>query len=624
MNFPLRCWAITLLVFASGTVFSQHILPTIPAAKSAPSGQRSAVMTVELYKEIGPQTMDQDWQPMLTHSIIKHKSRKDEELRSLKDEKNLVKFSGEPQTGAEPPAKNLAITPVVTRDFVGNTATGSCPLDNTVAISNGGLIVSAINSNIAYYDQSGNQLYTADLWSWINDPALVNNICDPKVYYDSGADRFVLYAQTCDGISANSKVIIAFSQSNNPQNGWWVYQLIGNPLSDGSWFDYPKLTVSTHDVFVTGNLFYESAGYNESVIYQMEKADGYAGSTLTWQYWYNIDSDPFTLLPVGFGRQGTTGPGILLVSTSSGGGSNIDLYQITDKLTASNETINHWDVSTTAYSPGGDAAQQGSGRLLDTGDNRSLSGFYLDGVIHFVFHSDIGSGWNGINYNRLDINSVTNQSMTFGLQGTYDYCYPAVASFSTSSTDKSVMIGFERSGSSIYPEFRVVHVDDNGNWSGSVRVRSGSSGISACGAPERWGDYSGISRKHNASTPTVWVAGAYANSNNYWNTRIAEIQATGTVGIEDGLEQEEQLNTYPNPVIDLFHTTFMANETQAIEIRILDLQGKVVKDLYQGFATPGENTFTFNKGNLAPGTYILQILDKNLNPLKNEKLIMAN
>lgn len=601
-------------------VFGQHALPRIPHQSVEPGGVRSVQMSVPLKGEIGPQTMEADWQPVLTHLRVKHPRKSDEVMRKLKEEKTLHKFENETLRTEGVYKTGAAIIPALGTNFQGNQGTGSCPMDNTVAISNGGKIVSAINSNIAYYDQNGSLLYTSDLWSWFNDPSLANDICDPKVIYDSGADRFILYAQTCDAIAANSKVIIAFSQSNDPQNGWWLYQFTGNPLNDGSWFDYPKMGVSTDDLFVTGNLFFQSGGYNESVIYQMEKDDGYSGSSLSWQFWSGLDGDPFTILPVAWGQQGTVGPGALFVATDPGGSSNIDLFQISDRLAATNETIDHWNVSTTAYSPGGNAAQFGGG-LLDTGDNRAMNGFYLDGVIHFVFHSDIGNGWNGINYNRLDINTLVNSSRMFGLQGTYDYCYPAVASFATSQTDKSVMIGFERSGSSIYPEYRVVNVDDAGNWSGSVRVKAGQSGISACGSPERWGDYTGISRRHNSGSPSVWISGAYANPNNYWGTWLSEIHSGGSVGRDEWVDAAPS-SLYPNPVVDLFHVSFTHDKTEPIEVVILDVQGKKVKDLYQGYTTPGENVFTFNKGNLPGGIYFLQILSAQHQMLKNEKLII--
>lgn len=166
----------------------------------------------------------------------------------------------------------------------------------------------------------------------------------------------------------------------------------------------------------------------------------------------------------------------------------MQLYDLTDDMTASNEQLNYYSISTTAYSPAADAGQLGTTCLLDNGDCRMLSGFYLNGIVHFVFHSDIGNGWNGINYNRLTLSTSTNQSSVFGLSGTYDYSYPSLASYATTISDKSVMIGFGRSSSAIYPEVRVVNCDDAMNWSPSTLVKSSSTFVgNNSQIDERWG-----------------------------------------------------------------------------------------------------------------------------------------
>ena len=618
-------FAVALLSIAP-RLTGQHIMPRLDQSQAKNGGLKSVSTVTELFGETGVHEMDVEWQPVMTHVAFKHQKKADAEIQRLKMEKTAAKFAENKNLESEDRelGSSAGGNPVIGRNFVGNTVAGPCPMDNTIAISNGGIVVSLVNSNIAYYDVNGNQLFSSDIYTWLNSSSLPSSICDPKVFYDSGEDRFVLYAQTCDGISANSKVILAFSKSNNPQSGWYLYFLSGNPLGDGSWFDYPKIAVSTQELFVTGNLFYEGAGYNQSVVYQVDKLAGYNGGQLASQYWYSIDNDPFTLLPVSYGQQGTVGPGVLLVSTENkpSGSSKIHLYQITDQMSASNETIKHWVIPTTSYSVGGNATQMGGG-AIDTGDNRMMSGFFLDDKIHFVFHSDIGNGWNGINYNRLDVNSLTNTSRIFGLQGTFDYCYPAVASFASSATDASVMIGFERTGASIYPQYRVVNCDNNWNFSSSVLVKSGQSNLSACGTPERWGDYTGISRRHNAASPTVWIAGAYTNSNNYWGNWIAEIN-----GVVVGRTPEKSPKTtavlFPNPTADIFSLEFTGTKKQDIEVEIFNAQGQRVKKLYQGFIIPGKNIFTFNKGMLADGIYFVHIIDSQRQLLKNEKLVITH
>jgi hypothetical protein len=602
--------------------FSQQMKTqsTLPANGGA---TKSEVMLVSRKGMIPAHTMDTAWKPVITRIIPGHETPFNEELQNLKNQKTLEKFSNYNIKDTQTELQPKVVNPTIGSNFIGNAGTG-CPLDNTVAISNGGNIVSLVNSNISYYNTAGTLLYTGDIWSWYGDASLSNSICDPKVLYDSGADRFIFYTQTCDGISANSKVIVAFSTTNDPMGTWWYYEFTGNPLNDNSWFDYPKIGVSNNEFYVTGNLFYQGGGYNQSVLYQMNKWDGYSGGSIQWQYWSGIDGNPFTLLPLSYGQQGNYGPGIYLVSTETWNSSTLHFYDLTDDLTSASETLNHYVVSTTPYSIGGQAGQAGGGNL-DVGDTRAQSGFYLNGTAHFVFHSDIGSGWNGINYNRLDVAAHTNTSATFGLSGSYDYCYPSVASVSTSISDKSVMIAFERAGPSIYPEFRVVGCDDATVWSSSVGVQTGYSNLSNCydsnhGA-QRWGDYTGISRKYDAALPTVWVSGAYANGSNYWNTWIAEIGAL--IGIEDqaGLPG---FNLYPNPVTTEFKTQFNLPSNEWIKINIVNMEGQVVKELYNGFAAQGENIFTFNKTNLPNGVYFLRIQNNTNQPLKNEKFIIGN
>ena len=368
-----------------------------------------------------------------------------------------------------------------------------------------------------------------------------------------------------------------------------------------------------------------AAHFQEALLYQIEKNNGFIGGNLNWQYWHNITSSPFTLLPVSYGQQGNYGPGCYLVATSSSGASSIDLYDLTDNMSASNEQLNHYSISTTSYSPAADGNQLGTTRQLDNGDCRALSGFYLNGLIHFVFHSDYSIGYNGINYNRLNVSTQTNTSSKFGLTN-YEYSYPSVASFATTTSDKSVMIGFGRTSSTLYPQVRVVNCDNSMTWGSSTLVKSGTGycDYTAIGSgAERWGDYTGISRKHNNSAATVWMNGMFGTTSNNWNTWIAEITGTfGTTGI-DNIYKSDNFKLYPNPIYQEFKTEFELEASSIISIAIYDLQGKLVKTLYSGFANTGNNQFTFNKSNLEIGTYFMTIISNN-KTLKNEKIIIAN
>jgi hypothetical protein len=497
-----------------------------------------------------------------------------------------------------------------------------------MAISNGGFIVTANNDGIEYYNDSGNSIYT-DYWSdFFNDNTLTSSIYDPKVIYDSGADRFVmvvLHGTT----AATSKVLICFSKSNNPSDGWWVYQVSGNPLNNNCWFDFPNLGVSNNEIYITGNLFVTGGSFDQAIVYQIPKANGYAGANINWQYWYNLSSTPFTaftLVPASHGHQGNYGPGIYFVSNQSGGNNQIRLWDLSDDLSG-NPTMTSYTVNTTAYSPAADASQQGTNDQLDNGDCRIQNAFYLDGTIHYVFHSDIGSGWNGIHYNRLLVSSLTNQSSTFGLQGSFDYSYPAVVPFSTSTTDKSVMIAFLASSGSTYPQVRVVNCDHNLQWSSSTQVKAGETHVDFLSGDERWGDYTGISRKHNSANPEIWLAGSYGadvflQQYNTYKTWIAEVYGTSTVQREEDL-QEAQISLYPNPTYDFFQVLFTTQTPEPVTIQLLDQNGKLIRLLYQDMPKSGTNKLMFNKEALSAGTYFIQITTST-KTLKNEKVIILD
>jgi len=588
---------------------------------------KSEKQTTELSGEI-LHNLNTNWAMTFKHLEKSHELPED--VMKIKREKTLLKLQdiNKDFSDKEKVSGNKTITPVVATNFAGNKYAGFLPPDNTMAISNGGLIVTAVNSNIEYYNTSGTLLYSSSFDNFFNDPTLTSSLYDPVILYDSGADRFFMVVLHGNS-SSTSKVIVCFSKTNNPSNGWWVYKLTGNPLNDASWFDYPKIGVSNNEVYVTGNLYYNSGGNNQSVIYQIPKSTGYSGGSLSWQYWSNISQSPFTLVPASYGHQGNYGPGIYLVSTDENSvfTDKFRFYDLTDDMSGS-PSLNVFSIDAD-FAIAGDALQLGTSVTLDNGGNRGLNAFYLNGTVHFVFHSEYANGYNGINYNRINTSALTNINRKFGLNG-YDYSYPAVVSYSTSVSDKSVMIAFLRSGSSIYPQIRVVNCDNSMNWSSSITVKNGNT-YADNGFPTqtRWGDYTGISRKHNATNPEIWLGAQYGTTRfissfgnvNCFETWIAQITNGITTNIPSNSIQKTEVKVFPNPIYNMFNIEFNLNESSNIEITIIDINGQLVKLLYKDLGKKGKNSLSFNKSALNKGIYFISIKsDKNI--IKNEKIII--
>lgn len=570
------------------------------------SAARSAIMKMEPVGKSNPDSKDANWRPILTSKCEEHEPLvpDHEKLEQIKADKALLKKLN-PSTSKE--AGISATTPIVGSNWQGNTNTGYSPMDNSIAISDGGIIVSVANNSLLVTDINGSVLYFNDIATFFNDPS-ITTVCDPVVIYDRPQDKFIFFFQECSGNSSNTHICICFSQTNNPASGgWWNYKLTGDPQNLGVWFDYPKMAVSDDELFITGNMFNNSGVFNQAFIYQIEKNPAYTGSNINWNYWYNINNSPFTLLPGGNGFGQQSGTGCWFVATTSAGASNIKVYHITGNI-ASSPTMTDNIVSTTNYSPAADADQLGTTCKLDNGDCRALSGFVLNGIFHFVFQSDAGQGWNGINYNRLNLTTLTNSSTILGQPGAYDLSYPSVSAFSNSVNDKSVMIGFGRSSATIFPEIRVVNCDNNMSWSSDVLVHSSSSFVSFTSTTtERWGDYTGICRKNNSPNPSVWMLGMFGNNSNTWDSWVAEVHASGT-GLSNA-DNNMTATIYPNPAIDIFSFYFNLPQQMKIRVQLTDESGKLVKELFTGNAHAGENSFSFNAGMLSAGTYIISVIN---------------
>jgi hypothetical protein len=503
-----------ILLAVMQSVSAQFQKPTIDAAVASKrklniTPKRSEITQVKLLQEINnpPET---DGQANILPGIRPNQEFEKIDAEILRKTEEKIRNLKSYYPDEEPNKSPLATAPAINNDFHGNVYDGWRPPDNNLAISNAGDIVTCTNSHIYYYNSSGMLIYSASYETFFGNTNYI--LYDPKILFDPVSNRFIMVVLQ-GNTPAFTRVLLCYSKSNDPTDGWWVYSLNGDVGGNGNWFDYPNLAISTNEVFITGNLFNASDNFQTAVIYQVDKVNGYNGNTINFLTWSNLYSAPFTLVPVSYGQSGNYGPGIYLVSTDENGTGTdqLRLYEISNDLSNS-PTCNAYSVAG-SFASVGNAPQSGTTTLLDNGGNRIRNGFYLNGIVHFVLSDQYGAtGYNGIQYNRLTVSGLSNSSHSFGLDG-YDYSYPSVASYGTSSTDKTVIIAFLRSSSTIFPEFRVVECDDAGAWSGSVQVKAGETYIhvNPTGGVERWGDYTGIVRKDN-TTPEIWVAGCFGEA----------------------------------------------------------------------------------------------------------------
>jgi PKD repeat protein len=540
---------IRLGILLSLLAICNMIPAQFPSPKLPPSHARCAHGEVASLSvaQVNPMEITEDWRVTVKRLEISHKG--DSLFRAFKQTQNeLRKFLPKTFDSSlqEPSPDAPVVTPSIQRNFAGGMADWTIPNDDHMAISNDGKIVSVKNTNIAAFTENGTVLFNMSLNAFANQPNLTSTLYDPKIIYDSATDRFVIVCLHGNA-SSTSKIVYMVSTSGDPTASWWIYTFNGDLLGNGAWLDYPNLGITTHDIVIGGNLFYDNGNYQQGIMFQFPKADAYAGSTLNGRYWYNITDNAGnpggTFYPMTYGLQGNYGPQCILMSTYPTNASFVQFW-VLDHYNASSPVLDGYSLGIPHYQIGADAQQNGSGALLDVGDCRIRGGFYLydagtqTGTTHFSFTADEDN--DGDNYNELWYgrvvwvgSSLTPTVSAFGLTG-YDYCYPTVGCFGTSGSDQSVMIGFLRSSANTYPEMRVVNCDNGMSWSSSVQAKAGQNAVPSWSGSQRWGDYMGVVRKKGGGTPAVWMSGCYGDAFGQWGTWIAEVTdgtSTGTAPI---------------------------------------------------------------------------------------------
>ncbi|MCF8222319.1 MAG: glycoside hydrolase family 3 C-terminal domain-containing protein [Bacteroidales bacterium] len=107
-----------------------------------------------------------------------------------------------------------------------------------------------------------------------------------------------------------------------------------------------------------------------------------------------------------------------------------------------------------------------------------------------------------------------------------------------------------------------------------------------------------------------YVMEARAGSNGY-NINYFDFGLYGT-GINDISNSIDEINIFPNPFDSHFTLQFNSEQNQPVTIKIYDMQGRLIRELYDGPISRGSNSISFDTGShLQEGLYFIEI--------KNEK-----
>jgi len=343
----------------------------------------------------------------------------------------------------------------------------------------------------------------------------ISGTYDPKVVYDQYNDRFVVVAVEQESASFISRILVAVSQTSDPNAGWYFHSINSAIVVGGSasWVDYPGLAVGTDAVYITANMFsFSGNGYTGGRLWIIAKSPFYSGGAATVTV-----HDHITL---GNGYTASYQPAQMFGSPPAGVGTFLVLYSgLTDGV---NEYVNVIRVDNPLTSPtftGQDvdvgnidntsgfyrnAPQNGTSNRIATNDRRTQNAVWRNNTLWTTFTvippsgtdaGEVTSHWVGISTEILSSLSVTDQGNIGGESIATD-CYTFFPSISVNSSN-DVCIGFSASASTIYPGcyYTGRHSSDPAGYTinpGTLRAGLDYYYRTFSSSDNRWGDYSGV------------------------------------------------------------------------------------------------------------------------------------
>jgi hypothetical protein len=540
-------------------------------------------------------------------------------MKQMLDQQRLQHSAQRTSHNALNKKKASGAVPSYAFGFSANVTQGT-PNDNDFCIGNNGLMISCVNTNMTVYNDTGKAIISRSLTNLGSALGPLNRTYDPRTIYDPEQDRYiVVFLQGSS--SVDTRIIVAFSTSNDPGKTWNLYQLPGNITGDSSWSDYPIISLSKGELFITVNRLKDNTfwknGFLESYIWQVDKMKGYAGDSLPQRVYNNIkyNNKPlWSVCPVKGGSK-LYGPEMYFLSHRPSDLSNDSVFvHVINNTIASGEAKLSTQVmrNPVAYGLQPNAIQP-NGRKLQTNDARVLSAMYEGGVIYYVgntidtalfspavYFGRIHDVWT--NKPRLEGNIISYDSLDIG--------YPSIAYVGTGENgDHSSMITFSHVSPSHFPGTSVVYVDRNFNISAPVFVKKGEGNIRVImDSVERWGDYTGIQKRYN-QLGVAWLNGSWGNTSNQNRTWVGKIVNNDPLmGTTPVLKEEKVMKAYPNPSAEVLHFEFEMKHKKLLAIEVVGIDGRQSLLVAKEWAKVGLNQLQLDTKDLPNGMYFVNLL----------------
>lgn len=491
------------------------------------------------------------------------------------------------------------------------------PNDNTLAVSNAGIVISAINTSVNILDADGKSLKFRTLSGIVaGQLGILDRFYDPKVLYDPINDRFILvFLEGSE--SSDTRIVVGFTQTNDPTGLWNFYALNGNPSGGAKWSDYPIIAHNKEDLYITVNILRDNEswqeGFVQSVIWQVNKASGYKGVTLTQNLFSDInygDKPVWSICPVQPAiDMDQSNMYFLSVRPDAVANDTVFLHEITNTAVSGQATHTLKVLQTTEkYGVPPSALQPIAGYKLQTNDTRVLSAAFHLGEIQYVQSTLVASPLTSGIYHGTITNVGSNPVVRGRIISTdnMDYAYPSIAFAGQTENENSMIMTFSHVSESDYPGtsaiFYTFKDGVNDFYSEVIQVKAGDSVINTFleDSIERWGDYTDVQTQYN-DLGAVWLCGSYGDLSGRNNVWIAKVRSNNV------LLSIEEMFVYPNPSNEFIKISSIFEHNELVKISLIDQLGRTVKSSDKQLVKPGSFEFLLDVSSVAAGNYILTI-----------------
>lgn len=365
---------------------------------------------------------------------------------------------------------------------------GWSPPDPVVAVGKNSLVV-LINKRIAMYDKAGALKSGPTSLATFFGVAAGFSAFDPLAIYDPFSDRFIVAAPADNGNANDSRIYIAFSQTNDAAGAWNKYFIDAEVGQLGNWADYASIGIDRNAVYLTANMFARSGGFSNVTLFIYDKEDGYAGRALDNTHLVDVRTagggSPFRLRPAFVGET-VPGDEYYLVHTDSSVGSAINLFRLNGNRFASPTLTASSVALPSTYFPIGSGRQPGAGGGVSSFGNNVWNGYYRAGAL-WTAQSISGSAGIAAWVHRLRVTStpaIREQTYQVELSGK-DLYFPYVIP-DVEDNDFALLTAY--SSPTEYVTGRFLNVSASGT------IRASESVVAATGRNDsgRHGDYFAI------------------------------------------------------------------------------------------------------------------------------------